>query len=156
MALTFWIAIYGAIVATASLVFNYLRDPQPIMRLTSNHVAWGKPGMHSWNIHLENRGEGIARDVRLRVRRGRGQKWSAPEMLMDVLKPSADAPRTALAWWHTTLEEAEYSAMSDPAARATWRARITWSQGPVRLVGRRSMTISPRTYSEPQPGVGGS
>jgi hypothetical protein len=138
------LAIYAAVVATFSLLFNYFREPTPLMHVVQNSVdtEYQKP---FWTVVLRNLGAGSARHIKVRFRKG-ATKWTPWMSLAPIVDSKAGPdPRNEIAHG-LLLTDIEYAELESETTRASWRMQFQWTQGPIAVVGRRRITIRPEHY----------
>lgn len=138
------LAIYAAVVATFSLLFNYFKEPAPLMHLASSSIE-ADSGQPYWTVVLRNLGAGSARHIKVRSRRG-ATKWTPWMMLAPIVDSKAGPdPRNEIA--HSLLlTEAEYAELESETTRASWKMQFQWTQGPLSIVGRRRVAVIPKHY----------
>ncbi|OII04319.1 hypothetical protein [Curtobacterium sp. MCBA15_008] len=138
------LAIYAAVVATFSLLFNYFREPAPLMHVSTNEVS-AEYGKAYWTVALRNLGSASARHIKVRSRRGAGE-WTPWVSLAPVLE-SKTRPDSRNEIGHSLLlTDAEYEALKSESTRASWKMHFQWTQGPISIIGRRRLLLRPDRY----------
>lgn len=132
------LSIYAALVATFALLFNYFKEPVPLMHVIRNDVSaeYGKP---YWSLYFRNLGAGSARHVKVRTRQGKA-RWTPWTSLAPVLDAKSEVGH------RVPLTGEEYAALASEPARSSWRVQFRWTQGPVSFVGQRRLTVRPDHY----------